>query len=128
MHPNAQTIRNLYDAFDNADLETIQNALADDVTLELAGRSALAGTYKGKDEVLGLLGEFISRSEGTFKIAVHDVIANDEHVVVLNQVTAQRGDKSLADRGVEVFHLKDGKITGGFFTGMDLYDFDEFFS
>lgn len=128
MHPNAEVVRKLYDAFDKADLEAIQKALSDDATLELAGRSAIAGTYKGKDEVLGVLAEFISRSEGTFKAGVHDVIANDEHVVVLSEVTAERGGKRLADRGVEVFHVKNGQITGAFFTGMDLYDFDDFFS
>ncbi len=128
MHPDAQFIRNLYEAFDRADLETIQNSLSDDVLLEVSGRSALAGTYKGKDEVLGLLGEFISRSEGTFKISVHDVVASDEHVVVLNEVSAQSGEKRLAERGIEVFHVKNGQVTQGFFTGMDIYDFDEFFA
>lgn len=125
---DAELLRKLYDAFANADLETIQNSMAEDAVLHVAGGGPLSGIYKGKDEVLGLLGEFISRSDGTFKADVHDILASDEHVVVLSNVTAERDGKKLTDRGVEVFHVKDGKIVEAFFTGMDIDDFNEFFS
>jgi uncharacterized protein len=128
MHKNGELIQKLYEAFDKVDLETIQQAIADDAVAHLAGRGPISGTYKGKDEVLGLLGEFVSRTDGTFKALPHDILANDEHVVVLSKVTAKRGDKTLTEDGVEVFHVKDGKITEAFFTGMDTYDLDEFFS
>lgn len=128
MHPNGEMIRKLYDAFAVADLETIQQSLHDDAVLHVAGTGPIAGVYKGKDEVLGLLGELVSRSEGTFKAVIHDVLANDEHVVALSKVTAQRADRTLDDRGVEVFHVQDGKITEAFFTGVDIADFHEFFS
>ena len=128
MHPNGELVRKLYDAFDKADLDTIQNSIAEDAVLELAGNGPLAGTYKGKDEILGLLGELVSRSDGTFKAQVHDILANDEHVVVLSATSAQRGDKSMKDRGAEIFHVSDGKITEAFFTGMNLDQFHEFFN
>lgn len=120
MHPDGETIRKLYDAFANADLDTIQNAIADDGVLEFAGPGGLAGTYKGKDEILGVLGELVSRTDGTFKAEIHDVLANDEHVVVLSNVSATKGGKSVSERGVEVFHMTDGKVTEAFFTGMDV--------
>lgn len=128
MNQDGELVRKLYDAFDKVDLETIQNALADDAVLHVAGRGPLSGVYKGKDESLGLLGEFVSRTDGTFKATPHDILANDEHVVVLSNVSAKRGDKTLSERGVEVFHVKNGKIAEAFFTGMDIYDLDEFFT
>lgn len=127
-HKNADFIRDLYAAFDKADLETIQNAMAEDSVLHVAGRSSIAGDYKGRDEVLGYLGELVSRSEGSFKVAVHDILGNDNHVVVLSEVTAQAGGKKLDTKGVEVFHVKGGKVTEAWFTGMDNYATDEFFS
>ena len=126
MHPNAELIRKLYEAFDKADLETIQNSIAEDAVLELAGQGKLSGAYKGKDESLGLLGEFISRTEGTFKAEIHDILANDEHVVVLSNVTATKGDRSISERGVEVFHVADGKVKEAYFTGMDVVELNEF--
>lgn len=126
MHPDGELVRKLYDAFANADLETIQNAIADDGVLHFAGQGGLSGSYKGKDEILGLLGELVSRTDGTFKTEIHDLLANDEHVVVLSTVTASRGDKDIAGRGVEVFHVADGKITEAFFTGMDVNELQEF--
>lgn len=127
-HKNAELLRNLYDAFAKADLETIQNSLADDAVLHMAGRSPISGVHKGKDEVLGVLAEFVSRSNGTFKAEVHDILASDEHVVVLSNVTAERDGKKLDVQGVEVFHVKDGKVAEAFFTGMDSYSTDEFFA
>ncbi|MCA1839032.1 MAG: nuclear transport factor 2 family protein [Actinomycetota bacterium] len=125
---NAQLLKDLYSAFDNADLATIQSSLAEDSVIHFAGAGPLAGTYKGKDEVLGLLAEFISRSEGTYKIKIHDVLASDDHVVVLSESTAKRADKELFEQGVEVFHVKDGQIAEAFFTGMNLEGMHDFFS
>lgn len=125
---DAELLRNLYDAFAKADLETIQNSLADDAVLHLAGRSPISGVHKGKDEILGVLAEFVSRSNGTFKAEVHDILASNEHVVVLSNVTAEREGKKLDVQGVEVFHVKDGKIAEAYFTGMDTYSTDAFFS
>lgn len=119
MHPDGEAIRKLYDAFSNADLETIRNSIADDGVLEFAGQGGLAGTYKGKDEILGVLGELVSRTEGTFKAQVHDVLANDEHVVVLSDISATKGGTTISERGVEIFHMADGKIKEAWFTGMD---------
>lgn len=125
-HPNGELLRNLYAAFDKADLETIQASIADDASLHVAGRGSMSGDFKGRDEVLGYLGEVVSRSGGTFKIEVHDVLATDDHVAVLSNVRAERDGNKLETQGVEIFHVSDGKITEAWFTGMDTYALDEF--
>lgn len=127
-HPNEDVIRKAYDAFDRADLETIQNTFAEDVLLHVPGRSPISGDYKGKDEVLGFLGQVVSLSEGTFKIQPHDILGNDNHVVVLSRATAQRPGKTLDVPNFEVYHLRDGKITEAWFFSGDVYAEDEFWS
>lgn len=128
MNENGQLIARLYGAFESSDLDTIRESLDEDVVLHQAGRGPLAGVHKGRDEVLGVLGSLIALSEGTFRSKVHDILANDEHVVVLSENTASARGKSLQERGVEIFHVTDGKVTEAFFTAFDLYEMDEFFT
>jgi len=44
------------------------------------------------------------------QIETHDVLANDEHAVILNNTRATRGGKTLEQQQVVVFHVRDGKI------------------
>ena len=127
-HPNEDLARKGYQAFSTGDMDTLNELFADDVVWHLGGRSPLAGDYRGKDEVFGVLGKFAELSGGTFKLDVHDILANDEHVVALVKATAQRDGKSLDDNGVQVLHVKDGKVTESWFHPGDTYASDEFFS
>lgn len=128
MHQNGEFIGRLYGAFEAADLDTIREAIAEDAVLTMAGRGPIAGVYKGRDDILGFLAELVTRSDGTFKAQPHDILADDDHVVVLSEITASRGSQQLDDRGVEIFHVSGDKVTEAWFTGIDLDDFHEFFS
>lgn len=41
---------------------------------------------------------------------VHDVVANDEHVIALVNATGTRGGETLHYRTAEIVHMRDGKI------------------
>ena len=110
-HPNLERMRGGYQAFQSGDLEGLTDFLAEDVLWHVQGDSVLSGDYKGHQEVLGLFGRLAQESEGTFKIDVHDLLANDEHGVALVQMQAEREGKTLDQRIVHVFHLEDGKVT-----------------
>jgi ketosteroid isomerase-like protein len=127
-HPNEELLRKGYEAFANYDLDTIRALFADDVVWHVGGRSQLAGTFKGKDEVFGWFAKLLTLSEGTFKIDVHDVLSNDTHAIVLSHDTAQRGDKSLSLEAVAVYHIADGQVSEAWFFNSDVYADDEFFS
>jgi hypothetical protein len=59
---------------------------------------------------------------------LHDVIGNDEHVVALTTVRAERADKKLQDNSIQVFHIHDGKTTKVWTHPADQYASDEFWS
>ena len=42
---------------------------------------------------------------------LHDVIADDEHLVALVNATATRNGKTLNYRTAEIHHVKDGMVT-----------------
>lgn len=43
--------------------------------------------------------------------AIHDVVANDDHVVALIDATIVKGAASAHGRQVQVMHIRDGKMT-----------------
>jgi len=128
MHENEKLLREGYEAFAKADLDAIRELFAPDVIWHVDGRGPISGTYKGRDEVLGFLGELVSRSDGTVKLELHDVLANDQHAVALATTTAQRGDQRYHGQGVATYHVKGGKVTEAWFANNDQYAADEFWA
>ncbi|HSO52030.1 MAG TPA: nuclear transport factor 2 family protein, partial [Actinomycetes bacterium] len=100
-----------YEAFANGDMATLSELLADDVTWHVDGAGPLSGTYHGRDEVFSFFGRLAEETAGTFRLDVHDVLANDEHAVVLCTQSASRGGKSIEVPVANVSHLRDGKLT-----------------
>lgn len=125
---NVEVIRRGYEAFEKGDLETIQKLFAEDAILHVGGRSPISGDYKGRDEVLGFLGQVVSLSDGTFKSTLHDILGSDKHVVALSTATGQRGGKRLNVQGVETYHLKGDQVAEAWFISSDDYAEDEFWA
>lgn len=127
-HPNEDLVRRGFAAFGTGDLATLGELFADDIVWHVGGRSPISGDYKGKDEVFGFFAQLAERAGGTFRVDIHDVLANDEHVVALTKGTAQRQGKTLTDSGAQVFHVQGGKVTEQWFHPGDPYASDEFWS
>ncbi len=109
-------------------LETISELLADDVVWHNPGRGPLAGDHRGRDRVLALFAKQMELTGGTFRVELHDVLANDEHGLIQSKATAEREGKTWADNGVLVFHIKDRKASEVWLHPGDLYAADEFFA
>ena len=109
-HPNAALVREMFAAMERGDVQWLEDHTADDIVWHTGGNSRAAGVRRGKDEVRELMGA--AASSDTMKAQVHDVIANDEHTVVLGTavVTAPSG-ASVEYNYVNVFHVAGGKIT-----------------
>ena len=127
-HPNEERLREGFAAFQRGDLETVKGFFTDDIVWHVPGRSPLAGDYKGTEEVLGFFAKTMELTGGTFSIDVHDVLANDDHGVALVTTKGQREGRNLENRGVQVFHLRDGKVAESWLHPEDAYTTDEFWS
>jgi ketosteroid isomerase-like protein len=127
-HPNEDLVRRGFAAFGTGDMATLGELFADDIVWHSGGRNPIAGDYKGKDEVFGFFAQLAERAGGTFRVDVHDVLANDEHVVALTTGTAEREGKRLVDNGAQVFHVQGGKVTETWDLPGDQYAADEFWS
>jgi uncharacterized protein len=108
-HPNVALARESFAAMERGDMQWFADHLADDVVWHVGGNSRAAGEHRGKDAVLQLTS---GATGGAGKIDIHDVLANDDHTVVLGTAHLEAPDGDRVDyRFVNVFHVRDGKVT-----------------
>ena len=108
---DAAVVRRGYEAFNSGDIETLKDLFAPDAVYHVGGSGGLAGDKQGRDAIMAYFGELFSRSGGTAKVDLQDVIAGERHTVSLQTAQAQRNGVSMEQNGVLVFTLSEGKVT-----------------
>jgi hypothetical protein len=109
--PNAELAGRVHAAIVSADLDAMRELFAPDVVWHVGGHGPLAADYQGVAAVLGMFGRTYDMAGGTLAYDVHDVIAGDEHTVVLLTVRASIAGRDLADKAAHVCHVRDGKVS-----------------
>jgi ketosteroid isomerase-like protein len=104
-HPNATKYREVTKAFNAGNVEDMTDYVADDVEWWYIGGDQPA---RGKQALMEMFGAL---SDVDIKVDLHDVVANDEHLIALVNATATRGGRTLNYKTAEIHHVKDGKIT-----------------
>jgi ketosteroid isomerase-like protein len=104
-HPNAALYRRVMERMSEGDMSAFEAALADDVVWWQIGSPE---PVRGKDALL----ESMKGMEGVdFEVDLHDVLANDDHVVGLVTASVRIGDESFTYRTTEIAHVEGGKVT-----------------
>ena len=126
---NTDLVRRGYQAFNNADVETLQAIFADDVTWTTPGESTVAGTARGKTAVLTQFGRYGGETDGTFKAELLDVFESDDgRVIGLHHNTGARNGRNLDTQCCIVFDVRNGQVVSGTENFFDLYNWDHFWS
>ena len=121
-HPNAALYRRVTDGMGEGDMGALEAALADDVVWWQIGSPE---PVRGKDALL----ESIKGMEGLdFEFDLHDVVANDDHVVGLVTATVRIGDEAFTYRMAEIAHVEGGKMTERWAFSDDTQAVVDFFS
>ena len=110
-HPNEDLLRRGYEAFATGDIDTVLSVLSHDIAWHVGGSNQTSGDYHGHQEVVGFFMKLVELSGGTFRLDVHDVLANDTHGAVLVTAHGERDGQPLAVREANIWHLADGKAT-----------------
>ncbi len=108
---NIALMRRGYDAFTSGDLDTIRSMAHSDEVWVTPGMGEFKREYRGVDDVIGYLAQLVANTDGTFKDEPVAFFGDDEHVVVLEHVTAAREGRSLDSQFVHVYDMRDGKIS-----------------
>jgi hypothetical protein len=97
-------------AFAKGDFAVLTDLFAEDLLWHDSGRNQLSGDYRGRDAVFGLFGKLMEVTEGSLRIDLRALFADDERGVALVVLTASRGGRSVEVREAHVFHMRDGKV------------------
>ena len=105
-HPNAELYRRMTAAFQAGDIDTVKGGLAPDVRWHEAGDP---GVIEGREAVLQRMS---GMGQLQADVDLHDVLANDEHVLAMLQVAMRKPDGSKVEyAAIEVAHVADGMVT-----------------
>ncbi len=127
-HPNEEIARNATEALSRGDMEGFLSHHADDVVVHFPGRGPMAGDHRGKAGVAQMFQRQMQILDAPPEIETHDVLASDDHAVVLNKTRGTRGGKTLEQQQVVVLHIRDGKIAEAWLQFSDQQALDEFAS
>ena len=125
---NQAIIENAYAAFARGDIPTVLEVLDKDILWHVPGRGPLSRDYRGHAEVLGFFQHFMELSQGTFRIAVDDVLAKGDRVIVMVTESAQRNGRPWSSPQVHAWTVKNGKATVFWQFQGDQQTEDEFWS
>lgn len=125
MHPNAKWLIAQDERFEAGDVEGYFGGYAEDVTVHVAGTSAIGGTAHGREAMMAVFQRFQESAE-TMEFERHAVLADDDHGVLLWRVRLTRGDATFDGTEAMVVHFRDGSITEAWIDFEDRYAFDDF--
>ena len=115
MSQNTDTLQRGYDAFNSGDAETLAGVFAEDVRWEGTNdkRVPAAGTYEGRDQALGALGEAAAAFE-SIKSHPDEFIEQGDTVVVLGHTEMRtKAGKDAKVPFAHVWRMSDGVISRG---------------
>jgi ketosteroid isomerase-like protein len=111
MSENSDALKRAYEAFNNGDIDTIREILADDVRWEGPNTEGvpMSGTHEGADQVLQALGAIGGDFEN-FHVSPDELVEEGETIVVLSHIDAKtKSGNEIKLPGVEVWRMSGGK-------------------
>ncbi len=105
-----QVFNTYTEALSRGDFEAAFETMADTIVWHMGGESSLSGLIKGKQALGERLGEFVKRSNGTFRVMTEWAASNDCFVAASVVSLAEKGNEKLNNPGIDLFKIEDGKI------------------
>lgn len=109
-HPDAAVVRTAYEALSRGDMTTFAGLLHEDIVWHESA-PGMEGDYRGRDETLAFLGKVFQESglEMT-SMQIHDILASDDHVVIMHEDTMAMDGRTLTAKYLDVYHVRDRKL------------------
>lgn len=108
MGQQANILARGHEAFNQRDFEALQDCLADDVRWHVGGRTALAGTYQGRDALMR--DYFHALRDAPVRIRTEHTLADGDRIMSSGSLDLDLGGETRAFPFMEDIRLRDGKI------------------
>lgn len=115
MHKNEKLLRDAYDAYERNDIPAVTASWTPDTVWHMKGTTSLAGDYKGPEKILALLAETVRLSEGTSKLEVQKIFADDEIGVVVCRTKATIAGTDFDSLTTHIHRIVDEKVAESWF-------------
>jgi ketosteroid isomerase-like protein len=126
-HPNVIRIREAYEAFAKGDIPALDEVFAEDIRWHEPGRNQLSGDFEGRARVYDLFGRLMTLTEGSFRIELRALLADDDHAIAFADISAHVGDRSFSVTNTHVLRFSGEKVAEFWETSGDQYAQDAVF-
>lgn len=110
-HANVERLRTGYEAFAKGDLDKLRELWAPDIIWHGPPIGPLAGEYKGQDEVFGFFGGLVEQTQGTFKLEVLHLLADDQYGLAYVRATGERNGNRADQDNCHLFRFDaEGRV------------------
>ncbi len=131
-HAHARLVRDFHDRqnrfYGGGEQEPVRAMLSEHVVWHVPGHSAIAGEYRGRDEVLRYFARRRALANATFRIDVRGVLADDQRTVILAGGEVELGGERFGWGTVGIFRIAEGRIAECWVVPYDQDAFDEIWS
>ena len=107
---NDALVRRIFDAFARKQGFALRGLFAEDAVWTVPGRSVMAGTYRGREEIFRFLARLPKETDGTYGSELRDVLASEERAAALYRARGRRGARELELDQVLLFRIADGLV------------------
>jgi uncharacterized protein len=109
---NKKLIQDMFAALSKGNAEAFLGNMADDVRFTIIGSTKYSGTCNGKQELISnVLQPLTSQLEGGLEIAVDNLIADGDHVVMQGRGKSRaKNGKAYNNTYAQVFRIANGKV------------------
>ena len=107
---NEMVVRRIFDAFSHRDAFALRGLFASDAVWSVPGEGAMAGVYRGAEEIFRFLARLPKETDGTYRSQLVDILASDERAAALYRASGTRRGKTLDLDQVLLFRVEDGAV------------------
>jgi ketosteroid isomerase-like protein len=127
-HPNAELAQGVADALAKGDMETFFAGHAPECVVHIAGRGTGAGDHRGVGAFQQAFGAMAGVLDAPPTWSTHEVLANDDHTIVLGEQSFTRSGKTVTTPVVVVAHVTGGKFSEVWVTPVQQHELAELFA
>lgn len=107
---NDALVRRIFAAFARKEGFALRGLFAEDAVWTVPGRSVMAGTYGGREEIFRFLARLPKETDGTYGSELRDVLASDERAAALYRAHGRRHERELELDQVLLFRISEGLV------------------
>jgi ketosteroid isomerase-like protein len=123
---NDALARRIFDAFARREGFALRGLFAEDAVWTVPGSGAMAGVYRGRDQIFRFLARLPKETGGTYASRLIDVLASDDRAAALYRASGERHGRRLDLDQVLLFRIAGGLVTEVVALPSDPEAFDEF--